>query len=202
MTLGKSFPFSGSLFPFVKWWESRIVSLARLPRGAEGTKVLLKESESGSVVSDSLQPHGLYSPWNSPGHNTGVGSLSLLQGIFPSQEWNPGLPHCRRILYQLSLKGSPLNSLKLKGRCLKLGVVAILRVPLDCHSWRHTLCLVPHQPQPWVVGLAQSRLHGKGWKMKEPAPQKLTWPPGLLLKDARIAESAWTGGWAQAEPGA
>ena len=43
-----------------------------------------KESESRSVVSDSLQPHGLYSPWNSPGQNTGVGSLSLLQGIFPT----------------------------------------------------------------------------------------------------------------------
>ena len=42
------------------------------------------ESESHSVASDSLQPHGLYSPWNSPGWNTGVGSLSLLQGIFPT----------------------------------------------------------------------------------------------------------------------
>ena len=57
------------------------------------------------VVSDSLRPHGLYSPWNSPGQNTGVGSLSLLQGIFPTQGSNPGLPHCRRILYQLSHKG-------------------------------------------------------------------------------------------------
>ena len=60
------------------------------------------ERESCSVVSDSLQPHGLYSPWNSPGQNTRVGSLSLLQGIFPTQGSNPGLPHCRRILYQLS----------------------------------------------------------------------------------------------------
>ena len=41
-------------------------------------------SESRWVVSDSLQPHGLYSPWNSPGQNTGVGSLSLLQGFFPT----------------------------------------------------------------------------------------------------------------------
>ena len=39
--------------------------------------------------------------------NTGVGSLSLLQGIFPTQGSNPGLPHCRWILYQLSHKGSP-----------------------------------------------------------------------------------------------
>ena len=49
---------------------------------------------------------GLYSPWNSPGHNSGVGSCSLLQGIFPTQEWNPGSPYCRWILYQLRHKGS------------------------------------------------------------------------------------------------
>ena len=60
-----------------------------------------------SVVSDSLWPHGLYSPWNSPGQNTGVGSYSLLQDIFPTQELNPGLPHCRQILSQLSHEGSP-----------------------------------------------------------------------------------------------
>ena len=65
------------------------------------------DSESHSVVSDSLRPHGLYSPRNSPGQNTGVGGLPLLQGIFPTQGSNPGLPHCRRILYQLGHKGSP-----------------------------------------------------------------------------------------------
>ena len=64
------------------------------------------ESESRSVLSDSLQ-HGLYSPWNSPGENARVGRLSLLQGIFSIQRSNPGLPHCRQILYQLSHKGSP-----------------------------------------------------------------------------------------------
>ena len=68
-------------------------------------------SEICSVVSDSLQCHGLYSPWNSPGQNAGEGSLSLLQGIFPTQGSNPGLPHCRWILYQLSHKGS-LRTLK------------------------------------------------------------------------------------------
>ena len=65
------------------------------------------ESESLSVMSDSLRPHGLYSPWNSPGQNTGVGSCSLLQGVFPMQGSNPGLLHCRWILYQLSHQGSP-----------------------------------------------------------------------------------------------
>ena len=47
------------------------------------------------------------SPWNSLGHSTGVGSLSLLQGIFPIQGSNSGLPHCRQIHYQLSHKGNP-----------------------------------------------------------------------------------------------
>ena len=65
------------------------------------------KSEICPVVSDFLQPHGLYSLWNSPGQNTGVGSLSLLQGIFPTQGSNLGLPYCRWILYQLSHKGSP-----------------------------------------------------------------------------------------------
>ena len=64
-------------------------------------------SESRSVVSDSLWHDGLHSAWDSPGQNTGVGSLSLLQGIFPTQGSNPGLPHHRQILYQLSHKGSP-----------------------------------------------------------------------------------------------
>ena len=65
------------------------------------------ESESRSVVSDPLWPHELYGPWDSAGQNTGVGSLSLLQGIFPSQGSNPSLPHCRQILYELSRQGNP-----------------------------------------------------------------------------------------------
>ena len=52
-----------------------------------GKKVKVK---SHSVMSDSLPPHGLYSPWNSPGQNTGVGSLFLLQG-FPNKGLNPGI---------------------------------------------------------------------------------------------------------------
>ena len=68
----------------------------------------MHESESHSVVSNSLQPHG-YSPWNSPSQDTGMGSLSLLQGIFPTQVSNPDLPLRRQILYQLSHKGSPFE---------------------------------------------------------------------------------------------
>ena len=61
----------------------------------------LSESESCSVMSNSSIP------WNSSGQNTGVGRLSLLQGIFPTQGLNPGLPHSRQILYHLSHRGSP-----------------------------------------------------------------------------------------------
>ena len=98
-------------------------------------------SESHSVVSDSLQPHGLSMEFSRPEYwsgivpteelnsglphhrqtdslpaeppgkpkNTGVGSLSLLQGIFLTQESNWGLLHCRWILYQLSYEGSPFH---------------------------------------------------------------------------------------------
>ena len=66
------------------------------------------KSESYSVVSDSFRPNRLYRPWNSPGQDTGAGSLSLLQRIFPTQGSNPGLQHCGRILYQLSHKGRTL----------------------------------------------------------------------------------------------
>ena len=76
---------------------------------------LLPLSVGHSVMSDSLQPHGLQPtrllhPWDSPGKNTGVGCHFLLQGIFPTQGLNPGLLHCRQILYQLSYQGSPLSS--------------------------------------------------------------------------------------------
>ena len=72
-----------SLLPFVWKWKSKPLSRVQL------------------LVTP-------YSPWNSPGQNTGVGSLSLSQGIFPTQGSNPGLLHCRQILYQLSHKGCPI----------------------------------------------------------------------------------------------
>ena len=68
---------------------------------------------SCSVMIDSLWPHGPYTPpassvhGDSPGKNTGVDSHALLQGIFPTQESNPGLRHFRQILYHLSHQGNP-----------------------------------------------------------------------------------------------
>ena len=58
----------------------------------------------------SLRPRGLYSLWNSPGQNTGVGSPSLPQGILPMPGSNPGLPNCGRIRYQLSHQGGPTQT--------------------------------------------------------------------------------------------
>ena len=83
-------------------------------------------------MSDSLRPHGLY-PWNSPGQNTGVGSLSLLQGIFPTQELNQGLLHCGRILYQLSYEGSLKSKGKDKSLCQ--GGFPTILYPIECCFW-------------------------------------------------------------------
>ena len=81
-------------------------------------KLYKVKSESHSLMSDSLRPHGLYSPWDSPGQNTGVGDLSLLWGIFPTQGSIPGLPHCRRIFNQLSHQDSEI--LRALLICIKL----------------------------------------------------------------------------------
>ena len=71
-------------------------------------------------MANSLGPHGLHSPWNSPGQSTGVGSLSPLQGIFPTKGSNPGLPHFRQILYQVSHKGNP-RTLNMRSIILTIG---------------------------------------------------------------------------------
>ena len=75
----------------------------------------MKWSERRSVVSNCLWPHGLCSPQISPGQNTGVGSLSLLQWIFPTYGSNPGLPYCRWILYYLSPQGKHVKNSKREG---------------------------------------------------------------------------------------
>ena len=144
-------------------------------------------SESCSVVSDSLQPHGLDSPWNSPGQNIGVGSLSILQGllnpgikprspslqadslpakplgkpkntgvgslsilqwIFPTQELNWGVLHCRQILYQLSYQESPIRS-----RVLVKSVVSpVIQPGWSIHWWKWSTvasyyhCIAVHFP--------------------------------------------------------
>ena len=110
----RDFIFLGSKITADADWSHEIKRCLLLGRKAMTrhitllTKVHLVKvkSESHSVVSDSLQPHELYSPWNSPDKNTGVSGHSL-QRIFPMQESNWGFLHCRQILYQLSYQGSP-----------------------------------------------------------------------------------------------
>ena len=97
------FAFFPSLFPS----SFPFASLRWMNRGASRSEIFESESESHSVMSNSLRPQGLYTLWNSLAQNIGVGSLSLLQEIFPTQGLNSGLPHCRQILYQLSYKENP-----------------------------------------------------------------------------------------------
>ena len=65
------------------------------------------ESESHSIVSNSLRPHTLYRPWNSPGQNTGMDSPSLLQGIVPTQGSNPDVQRCRQDSLWAEPQGKP-----------------------------------------------------------------------------------------------
>ena len=99
------------------------------------------ESESCSVVPDSLQPHGI-SPWSSPGWNTGVGSL-LLQRIFPTQGLNPGLLHCKQILYQLNHKGSP--------RILEWVAYPFSRGSSRTRNWTRVSCLAGEFFTNWAI---------------------------------------------------
>ena len=84
--------------------------------GCENWIIKKAESVSRSVMPDSLRPHGLqpsrlFCPWDFPGKDIGVGCHFLLQGIFPTQGSNPGLQHCRQILYQLNYKTSSFSHL-------------------------------------------------------------------------------------------
>ena len=74
--------------------------------------IIYYESENCSVVSDSLRPHELYSPWNSLGQNTGVGSRSLLQGIFPTQGSNPYITIIVALQKYFKIMGPQLSNLK------------------------------------------------------------------------------------------
>ena len=96
----------------------------------------------------SFWPHGLHSPWNSPGQNTGMGSLSLLQGIFPTQQSNPGYPHCRRILYQLSHKGSP--------RTLEWIAYPFSSGSAQPRNWTRVSCIAGGFFTNWVIRQALS----------------------------------------------
>ena len=145
-----------SVLPLMLKWNNPFSKLAE--------QLEWSESETRSVMSDSLWTHGLYSPWNSLGQNTGVGSFSLLQGIFPTQGSNPGLLHCRRILYQLSHKGSP--------RSLNGGMVPHDKIELVSHS------VVSNSVTPWTIAhqapLFMEFFRQECWSGL-PFPSPITW---------------------------
>ena len=94
-------------------------------------------------------PARLLCPWNSPGKNTGMSSLSVLQGIFPSQGSNLGLPHCRWILYQLSHKGSP--------RIQEWVAVFFSSGSSRPRDWTQVSCMAGGFFTPWVTREAQGQ---------------------------------------------
>ena len=108
------------------------------------------ESESFSVLSNSLPPHGLYSPWNSLGQNTGVGSLSLFQGIFPPQGSNPGLLHCRQILLLAELPGKPKNT-GVGSLSLLQGIFPTQELNLGLPHYRWILYQLSHKGNPRIL---------------------------------------------------
>ena len=109
--------------------------------------MLPTESESCSVVSNSLWPHELQPirllcPWDSPGKNTRVGCHFLLQGIFQIQGSNPGLLHCRQILYHLSCLGSPIDS------CSPWKLKSLIHVQLFATPWT-IQSMAFYRPEHW-----------------------------------------------------
>ena len=128
---------------------------------------------SCSVVSNSLRPPGWSPPGSSvhvdsPGKNTGVGCHVLLQDFFPTQGSNPGLPHCRLILYQLSYPGSPTGSFS--------SVQLLSRVWLFATPW-----IPAHQAPQSVAFSRQENWSGSPCPLPGnlPNPETSAWSPAL-----------------------
>ena len=106
----KFFPWSFNFNYYVFFLGTLFTKQKQTNRYRKQTCSYQSESESHSVVSDSLWPHGLYSSWNFLDQDTGGDSLSLLQGIFPTQGVNPGLLRCRRMLIPAEPEAKPKNT--------------------------------------------------------------------------------------------
>ena len=94
---------------------------AQVTQHPSGTLLSTIGKWSRSVGSDCLRPHGLkptrlLCPWDSPGNSTGVDCHFLLQWIFPTQGWNPGLPHCRHITGPVYSIDTDTTRLQMGGR--------------------------------------------------------------------------------------
>ena len=113
----------------------------------------------------------IYSSWSSPGYNTGVGSLSLLQGIFPTQGSNPDLLHCRQILYQLNHKESPYNNMEKSQRN---------------NAISKKLSIVPHRPWPIPI-CSKATLNKIMLISRRPPSYKHSYSPSLSLLGQYVA---------------
>ena len=118
-----------------------------------------------SLWSHGLQPTRLLYPWDFPGKDNGVGCHFLLQGVFPTQGWNPGLLHCRQILYRLSYKGSPFFKIITSNQRpflafwfpYKLILISKPRqIPYSGWSCLLTMLI----PEPWLYYKVLILLHG------------------------------------------
>ena len=95
-----------------------------------------------------LQPARLLCPWDFPGKITGVGCHALLQGIFPTQGLNPGLPHCRWILYHLSHQGSLYSCTKVRNDCQTFFCLGLKAYTFGFVSWLVFSLTVSYLSQP------------------------------------------------------
>ena len=124
-----------------------------------------KQKWSRSVVSDSLRPHGLWPtmllcPRDFPGKSTGVGCHFLLERIFLTQGLNPGLPHCRQMLYCLSHQEIRQKKTAFFGRqkCIFYLTNIIYK------DWKNGL--FPEEVRVWILSLAPMKYKEKKKRRK------------------------------------
>ena len=120
-------------------------------------------------------------PWNSPGQKTGVGSLCLLQGIFPTQGSNPDLPHCRQILCQLSYQGS--LTVGIGGTYLNLIKSIIKDKPTTANIIRsdQSLSRVRLFATPWIAARQASLTNTNSWSSLRLTSNKSVMPSSHLI---------------------
>ena len=128
---------------------------------------------SRSVVSNSLrscglQPFRLFCPWDSPGKRTGVGRHFHLQGIFPTQRSNPGLPHCRQTLYPLIYQESPKNT-GMDCPALLQGIFPTQGSYSDLSHCRQILYHLSHEGSPITSNINLILLHWIYWCVRKSA---------------------------------
>ena len=138
--------------------------------------VPLSEKWSRSVVSDSLRPHGHQAPqWDFLGKSTGVGCHFLLQGIFPTQGSNPGLLHCRQMVYRLSHLG-PYSPVEIVMSYM------FVRAPRLCSCNESACQFGRYRLDPWVRKIP--------WRRKwQPTPVFL--PEKFYVQRSLVGYSLW-----------